>query len=115
MAVEHVDELFAVNERLISYLDNDALGGVGVVMVGATCVGRMSLAFHDVVTNGAFRRRETITLDAPVELEPGSELGMFNLGSTVVLVIGSPDFVFDPNLSVGTPVRMGQRLGGVPR
>lgn len=114
MAVEHVDELFAVNERLITYVRNDSLGDVAVVMVGATCVGRMSLAFHDVVTNGQFRRRDDIALDPQVELGAGDELGMFNLGSTVVLVIGASKFKFTPGLEIGTPVRMGQLLGSVP-
>jgi phosphatidylserine decarboxylase len=114
MAVEHVDELFAVNERLISYVENDDLCDVATVMVGATCVGRMTLAFHDVATNGGFRRRDDLHLEEAVELEAGDELGMFNLGSTVVLVVGSGNFEFESGLKIGTPVRMGQLLGRVP-
>ncbi len=112
LAVDKVDELFAVNERLISYVENEALGDVAVVMVGATCVGRMTLAFHDVSTNGGFRRREDLEV-GPVELSAGDELGMFNLGSTVVMVMGSSEFEFEDGLEVGTPVRMGQRIGRV--
>ena len=110
-AVNNVDQLFAVNERLITYMDNPALGRVAVVMVGATCVGRMGLAFHGTRTNGRFRRREEITLDAPVELAHGDELGVFNLGSTVILIIAEPDFDFEPHLTPGQPVRMGELLG----
>lgn len=111
LAVHNIDHLFAVNERLISFVENEALGDVAVVMVGATCVGRMTLAFSDVATNGGFRRREDTALENPVELDAGDELGMFNLGSTVVMVVGTPDFAFEPGLEVGTPVRVGQRLG----
>lgn len=111
LAVSNIDGLFAVNERLISYVENDALDDVAVVMVGATCVGRMTLAFNDMATNGGFRRREDLVLPSPVEVEAGDELGMFNLGSTVVLVVGTSDFRFADGLEVGTPVRMGQRLG----
>ncbi len=112
-AVENVDQLFAVNERLITYVENDLMGRVGVVMVGATCVGRMTLDFHEHVTNGHLRRREDFELSTPLEFMAGDELGMFNLGSTVVLVIANNKFRFDSHLSEGQPVRMGQRLGHV--
>jgi len=110
-AVENVDQLFAVNERLVTYVENDQMGRVGVVMVGATCVGRMSLDFHEHVTNGHLRRREDFELSTPLTCTAGDELGMFNLGSTVVLVIANKKFQFDPELTAGQPMRMGQRLG----
>lgn len=110
LAVGNIDELFAVNERLTTYMANAALGDVGVVMVGATCVGRMTVAFHDVTTNGAFRRRQDIAV-RDVALTHGAELGMFNLGSTVILLIATPDFEFDPELTTGTAVQVGQFLG----
>lgn len=112
-AVENVDQLFAVNERLITYVQNDAIGRVGVVMVGATCVGRMSLAFHEHVTNRKFRRRESFELAAGVPCRCGDELGMFNLGSTVVMVISNPEFKFEAGLTAGQPMRMGELLGRV--
>lgn len=112
-AVENIDQLFAVNERLITYVENDVMGRVGIVMVGATCVGRMSLTFHHHVTNGKFRRRESFELPDPVVCRAGDELGMFNLGSTVVLVISAPRFEFLSGLAAGQTVRMGQLLGRV--
>ena len=44
-AVEKVDELFARNERLISYVDTKDIGRVAVVKVGATLVGRITTAY----------------------------------------------------------------------
>lgn len=113
LAVRNVSELFAVNERLISYVEEPALGVVGVVMVGATCVGKMSLAFHGLKTNGRFRRREDIEIGG-TQLEAGDELGMFNLGSTVVLLIGSQNFEFRSDLTEGMTLRMGELLGRTP-
>src|SRR5690606_12896989 len=46
-AVENVPELFARNERLITYLDTP-LGRVAVVAVGATCVGRIRALYDDL-------------------------------------------------------------------
>ncbi|MEZ4460033.1 MAG: phosphatidylserine decarboxylase [bacterium] len=85
------------------HVQNDAIGRVGVVMVGTTCVGRMSLAFHEHVTNRKFRRRESFELAAGVPCRCGDELGMFNLGSTVVMVISNPEFKFEAGLTAGQP------------
>jgi len=113
-AVDHIDHLFAVNERLTTFLRND-VGEVAVVMVGATCVGRITLAFHDCRTNGSFRRRSDIEVPEDIRLEHGDELGMFNLGSTVILLISDPGFEFDPGLRPGTAVQVGQFLGSSSR
>lgn len=113
LAVANVDQLFAVNERLVTLIDQPAMGDVGVVMVGATCVGKMSLAFHDLTTNGRFRRREEIDLGEGIAMKAGSELGMFNLGSTVVLLIGSEGFRFRKDLTQGMSLKVGDLLGSV--
>lgn len=112
-AVRNIDELFAVNERLISYLENPNLGRVGVVKVGATCVGRIGVSFHDLQTNHQFRRRRDIELEEPVEVRHGEELGIFNLGSTVIVLIEAADFAFDPSLASEQHLKMGQFLGRV--
>lgn len=112
-AVRNIDELFAVNERLISYIDNPKMGRVGVVKVGATCVGRIGVSFHDIETNHRFRRRRELDLAEPIDVDHGDELGMFNLGSTVIVLIEHPDFVFDEQLAQGQHLKMGQRLGRV--
>ncbi len=112
-AVRNIDELFAVNERLISYIDNPKLGRLGVVKVGATCVGRIGVSFHDIETNHRFRRRREFELDEPVGVHHGDELGIFNLGSTVIILIEHPDFVFDQTLAAGQHLKVGQLLGRV--
>jgi len=111
LAVQNVNQLFAVNERLITYLEQPSLQDVGVIMVGATCVGKMTLAFHQIATNGKFRRREEIELSSELVVDAGDELGMFNLGSTVVLLIGTPNFEFRDDLQEGMTLRVGELLG----
>lgn len=112
-AVENVDELFAVNERLITYVNTEAAGRVAVIKVGATCVGRIGLAFDDFCTNQRLRRREEFELDEPLEVAHGDELGVFNLGSTVILLMSHPDFAFEPPLRSSEMVRVGQLLGRI--
>jgi len=110
-AVEHIDELFAVNERLVSSIDAGRRGRVAVVKVGATCVGRISLTFHELETNRTYRRRCVEQLEAPVRVANGDELGVFHLGSTVIVLIEAESFEFEPELETGRGVEMGERFG----
>ena len=112
-SVRNIDEVFAVNERLISYMDNPKMGKVGVVKVGATCVGRIGVSFHDIETNHKFRRRRELDLDEPAPIGHGDEMGIFNLGSTVIVLIEHPDFAFDSSLESGQHLQMGRFLGEV--
>lgn len=113
LAVRNIEELFAVNERLISYMENPKMGRVGVVKVGATCVGRIGVSFHEIETNMRFRRRREIEMETPVEVGHGDELGLFSLGSTVIVLIEHPDFEFDPALRRGQHLKMGQYIGRI--
>lgn len=114
-AVANVERLFVVNERLTTYLETKELGPVAVCMVGATCVGKITLAFHTYRTNTSFRRREDVDLEEPVQLAHGDELGTFNLGSTVILLVGNPAFEFRSDLDAGRAVLMGELLGSTGR
>jgi phosphatidylserine decarboxylase len=108
LAVRHVEGLFAVNERLVVVMDTADLGRVAVVMVGAANVGRMTLSFAPLVTHSD--RPASLAVPAePIPLARGGELGVFNLGSTVVLLLSDPDL--EPaGVSAGDLVRMGQPL-----
>jgi phosphatidylserine decarboxylase len=108
LAVRLVKELFAVNERLAVIIDTEQFGPVAVVMVGATNVGRMTLAFDSLVTNAGLPAM-SVRPAVPVPIERGAELGAFNLGSTVVLLIGNADSL-RPQVSAGEVVKMGQAL-----
>jgi phosphatidylserine decarboxylase len=108
-AVRAVPGLFTRNERVAVFLDTEAHGPVAVVLVGAANVGRVSLAFADLVTNrprgGAPVR---VVPPGPIALRRGDELGVFNLGSTVVLLLADAGLV--PAATAGGLVRMGQAL-----
>lgn len=109
-AVRRVPSLFAVNERVATQIDT-ADGPVVAVMVGATNVGSIRLAYDDLVTNRAGRRAAaTLEHSPPVPVARGDDLGVFELGSTVILLVGSR--AFEPvELVEGDPVTLGSRLG----
>jgi phosphatidylserine decarboxylase len=108
-AVARIEDLFAVNERLVTHLETDA-GPVAAVMVGATCVGRIRMLYDDGVTN-AGRDLGRRTYRPPRPVQKGDELGVFEMGSTVVLLLGPGGWRLDEGLETGRKVRMGEALG----
>jgi phosphatidylserine decarboxylase len=111
-AVAHVDELFARNERLITHLETESFGRVEVVKVGATCVGHITVAYDpDVATNVGEQEIRPKRYDPPIPLEKGAEIGVFEMGSTVIVVTERPVQLVD--IERGAPVRLGRPLGSV--
>jgi phosphatidylserine decarboxylase len=108
LAVRHVEGLFAVNERVSILIDTPRFGAVAVIMVGATNVGRMSLSFADLVTNSG-RPGALTRPPAPIPIARGQELGAFNLGSTVVLLIADPSLQ-PAGITPGQLVHVGEPL-----
>jgi phosphatidylserine decarboxylase len=108
MAVRHVEGLFTVNERVVVTIDGDDVGKVAVVLVGATNVGRITLAFTDFAANRG-RPPVAVALETPRAVRRGDELGAFNLGSTVVLLAADPSLQ-PAAVREGELVRAGQPL-----
>ena len=109
LAVRNVAALFAVNERVVVHLESERFGPLAVVLVGATNVGRISLAFSPLRANTGQPGGETRP-PAPVPVARGDELGRFNLGSTVVLLAADPGLAPAAGAEPGGLVRMGQAL-----
>ncbi|MEM9190083.1 MAG: archaetidylserine decarboxylase [Myxococcota bacterium] len=109
IGLEHVPRLFAKNERVVVEQDSPRYGRVCSILVGAIGVGRIGLSFDPLLTNtndrsgGGVRR-----VDGP-ELARGDEVGMFHMGSTVILLTTAKSplsFVKAP----GDRTRMGEAL-----
>ena len=106
--VNNIDQVFARNERLISYFDSEC-GEIALVMVGAIFVGSMETSWEGKVTPPYTKSVKTFDYDSrQIDLFKGEELGRFNMGSTVILLMpkGSPDL----NLETGQILKMGQSI-----
>jgi phosphatidylserine decarboxylase len=110
--------LFSRNERLVTLIEGRA-GLAAVVMVAAVGVGHITVSYDlDVATHddrfsdGIGRTRRFGAGDGPVGLERGDEIGIFNLGSTTVVVFEPGRVVLDP-IAPGTAIRMGAALGRI--
>lgn len=107
-AVRRVHDLFSRNERFTVHIETGQ-GPLDVVLVGAFGVGRITTAVADLVTNEGARTPLTGALEPPRSLGRGAELGVFHLGSTVVLV--APVGRWHWTVTPGAQVRVGRTLG----
>jgi phosphatidylserine decarboxylase len=108
-SVSSVDALFAINERLVTYLQTPA-GKLAYVAVGATCVARIHAAYDSIVTHSGQGPKQH-SYPRPIAIDKGEEIGMFEMGSTIILLFEKGRVTWDAALVPGAPLRMGQRIG----
>ncbi len=106
-ATRKVDDVFSRNERLVFELETERFGLVTEVMVGAFGVGRMTTVVDPLITNQGLPAVEKALSPAPA-LGRAAELGRFEMGSTVILLLepGKGEWT----LQIGAPVRLGQPI-----
>ena len=109
LGLHHVSNLFARNERLTTYIHSEK-GECAIVKVGATVVGRIRVNYHNQISNlkGALSKR--VILDNPFYLKKGQEIGLFELGSTVICLF-PPKQIELYELMVGQSIIYGQTIG----
>jgi len=109
--VRQVPDLFARNERVVSLFDTTH-GTMAVVLVGAMLVSSMETVWSGLVTpprgrkitRGDWSRRG-------ISLKKGEEMGRFNMGSTVIVLLPPGAVSALDHYEPGDDVVVGQRLG----
>jgi phosphatidylserine decarboxylase len=87
-SVRSIPELFVRNDRILVEMDAGAAGRMTIALVGATNVGRTTLAFCDLRGNTRSAAGVGDFLPAaPLHLHKGDDLACFEMGSTIVLVV----------------------------
>jgi phosphatidylserine decarboxylase len=104
-----VPRLFARNERVLTLFDTE-FGRFALVMVGALNVGSMATVWAGDITPAEHRIVTRIPCPA-VTLDKGAELGRFNMGSTVILLLEPKRAQWHPLLRAGSVVQLGQAIG----
>jgi phosphatidylserine decarboxylase len=114
-SVENIEELFSVNERLITTIDtNNSL--VSVVKVGATNVGAIRVFYDEIVTNqqpGFMATNRVVAkkyIDSVVG-EKGKEMAVFEMGSTVILLFEKKHFSLNSSIAKNSLIKVGQNIG----
>lgn len=109
--VRHVPNLFARNERVVSVFATQH-GPMAVILVGALLVSSMETVWAGTITpprglrvsSGDWSRRN-------ISLQKGEELGRFNMGSTVILLLTAGAVASLAELGPDDSVLMGEKLG----
>ena len=110
--VRQVSGLFARNERVITIFETDS-GPLVMVLVGAMLVSSTETVWAGEVTPN--KNKEVTVTDYSnenISLAKGDEMGRFNMGSTVILLMPPGALKSLADLGSGDLVKVGQRLGG---
>lgn len=113
--VRKVPGLFARNERVISVFDTP-FGPIAQILVGAMLVSSMETTWDGEITpvrSGSIGTRHYN--DRQIEILRGKEMGRFNMGSTVILILPPGVISEPPPLVPGELVKLGQSLASLRR
>ena len=106
-----VPGLFARNERVICHFST-TLGPMAVILVGAIFVGSMETVWHGEVRSKRGEPTQwTYQGEQRRHFDVGDEIGRFNMGSTVILLLPAHAAAWLDSFSPGDNVRMGQAIG----
>jgi phosphatidylserine decarboxylase len=112
VTAEHVERLFARNERLVCYFDT-GFGPMAMILVGAMVVAGIETVWSGQV---APPPKTPVTQDYSqlpdtVALARGEEMGRFKLGSTVILLFPRDTIAWEAHYAAGSSTTLGEPLG----
>lgn len=113
LTAENVPGLFARNERVVAIFDTPQ-GKLAMVLVGATIVASIETVWAGTVTPPPGKTvrswQYTDEHSTAIEFKAGDEMGLFKLGSTVVMCF-EKDMVDLTQYSPGDTTRLGEKCG----
>ena len=108
--VKTVPRIFARNERVVASFDTE-FGRMAMVLVGAINVAAIETVWDGLVTPPKGKTISRKNYQAgEVVLGKGQEMGRFNMGSTVIVVLESQTPVLSSELVEGVSLKMGQAI-----
>lgn len=113
LAVQSIPRLFARNERLVCHFTGEH-GPFAMVLVGALLVSSVSTVWGDLeIPPYASKIRKRDYRASSILLERGAEMGRFNMGSTVILLLPATGPHLDSALSTEQPMQVGRGIGSL--
>jgi phosphatidylserine decarboxylase len=108
-----VPGLFSINERVFCGFDANGTPWA-IILVGALNVGSMATVWHGDVTPRKHREVTPLPVTdllSPITLPKGAEMGRFNMGSTIILLLPPGAATWKDSLVAGRTLRLGERIG----
>jgi len=107
-----IPRLFARNERLVNTLQT-SFGKMAYVYVGAIMVSSIETVCNGVITPPYAKQVTDLLPQGQTTYKKGEEMGRFNMGSTVVLLFPKDTITFEPELSVGSTLKLGEKIATI--
>ena len=104
---KRIGDIFGKNERMVFDIRTEGGSLMSLVMVAAFGVSNIETEYAPQSVGEGVSERQ---FDSPVPLDRGSDLGVFRLGSTVLLLWQANSVVLEDGLRPGR-VLMGQKMG----
>jgi phosphatidylserine decarboxylase len=115
ITAQGVPGLFARNERVVCEFHSEQYGNFVMILVGATIVGSMATTWHGIVNPPRSAGiREWAYHDKNIALKQGDEMGMFLLGSTVVMLFQKDSLSFNTTWQAEKSIKLGEMMGMKP-
>ena len=98
-ASEGIKKLYSKNERVVLSFCNDKLK-MSLIMIGAVNVGCISLTDQGIIAPSKHRNiiTEFNNKENIKKYKKGDEIGMFNLGSTVIIILNDQTIQWSENI-----------------
>lgn len=104
-------KLFTRNERVINLFDTPA-GKMCVILVGACLVGSIETQWHGAVTPPhSNHMQEWDYFHQAIDIEKGEEVGLFKMGSTVIVLFEKNKVQWLPTIGKEKSILMGTSIG----
>jgi phosphatidylserine decarboxylase len=107
--VEKRNGVYCRNERIVIHGKSE-FGEFYFIFVGAIFVGKVKLSFYsNFETNIKKAKQSQQLLDEPIFIKKGEELGYFEMGSSIILLMEN-DNLKNLNKNINTPIKVGQKI-----
>ncbi len=109
-APKAIDKLYARNERVISIFKTEG-GYMAITMVGAVNVAAIEMSWEGLITPPHLNTVVHYNYqDRSISLQKGEEMGVFNMGSTIVMMFSKDYASATQQLRVEQPIKMGETI-----
>lgn len=111
--VNKIPNVFTKNERVVAIF-NSSIGKIAIILVGAMIVGSIVTSWHGVVHAGNSNNITTWDYTAKtISLEQLQEMGLFKLGSTVIVLFANSNITFAEPININKSVQVGDIIARI--
>lgn len=108
--VKKMPNIFTINERVINIFDSE-LGKIAIILVGAMVVGSIATQWHGEVISDKPKTMQVWDYHhLNLTFNRGNEMGLFQLGSTVIILFENHKLDFCSTFAPNQTIKMGEKI-----